>query len=105
MASREYAALMEAFKDFRADTIILLSDGAPRKRGQEVSDLIPQILELVRNQNYLRKLKIFTFGFEGEGEWPPGSRYGRQPHDDPALLVSFLTDLAKEHGGKYTPID
>ncbi|MFQ5655220.1 MAG: HEAT repeat domain-containing protein [Planctomycetota bacterium] len=98
-------ALAEAFRDPRVDTIILLSDGAPMKSRSETAEaLIPRILEQVRDLNRIRRVRIFTFGFEGEGEWPPGSKYARHPPEDPQRLIDFLTRLAKENGGTYTSI-
>ena len=67
--------------------------------------LIHQVEKRVRNLNRLRKIKIFTLGFEGAGKWPPGSKYAHTPVHDPAQLVGFLQRLARDHGGKYTRID
>lgn len=99
-------ALQLAFKDPSIDTIILLSDGAPMKsRTENAQVLIPRILEEVRGLNRLRKVRIHTFGFEGDGKWPPGSKYRGVPASDSTAMVRFLKKLAKEHGGKYTAID
>lgn len=101
-------ALQQAFLDPHVDTIVLLSDGAPMKsRTEGAAELIPRILEEVRELNRLRKVRIHTFGFDGVGKWPPGSKYGRgnAPEPDPADLIKFLKELASEHRGKYTSID
>lgn len=101
-------ALRLAFQDPEVDTVILLSDGAPMKsREEDDKVLIPRILDEARELNRLRKVKIFTFGFEGKGEWPVGSKYarGNTPESDPDSMVRFLKQLAADHGGKYTAID
>ena len=99
-------ALRQALKDPHADTIILLSDGAPTKtRNDTPSVLIPKILQMVRNLNRLKKVKIFTFGFEGHGTMPPGDPRGPLPNHNPKEMVDFLKTLAKENGGKYTTIE
>ena len=99
-------ALKDAFKDKSADTIVLLSDGAPHNQRGTPDELIPIVQELVKDLNRLRKVKIFTFGFEGLGQWPPGSKYeGRSVVYDAEQLVRFLKNLAENNGGRYTPID
>ena len=99
-------AFREAFKDKTIDTIVLLSDGAPHHQGGEPSVLIPKVEALVKDLNRIRKVKIFTFGFEGQGEWPPGSKYkGRAADYDPHQLVEFLKRLAKNNRGKYTRVE
>lgn len=94
-------ALEAAFKDRAIDTIILLSDGAPAKQGMQQS-IIPEIMEWVRKNNRLRKIKIHTFGFDGTGITPPNSR--QPPNQNPEPLTQFLKQLARENGGKYTSI-
>ncbi|MGE3166453.1 MAG: VWA domain-containing protein [Planctomycetota bacterium] len=101
-------ALRKAFQDPEVDTMILLSDGAPMKSREETATvLVPRILEEAKELNRLRKVRIFTFGFEGQGKWPAGSKYarGNAPETDPAEMVRFLKQLAEDHGGKYTAID
>lgn len=98
-------ALATAFADPNVDTIILLSDGAPEKsREENATVLIPRIHAQVREWNRVRRLKIFTLGFESQGRWPPGSKYDDRPPPDPGPLVEFLKRLAEDHGGRYTPI-
>ncbi|MCA8961660.1 MAG: hypothetical protein KDC38_14145, partial [Planctomycetes bacterium] len=100
-------ALERAFADPDVDTLILLSDGAPMKAtDRDHVALAARILERVEELNRLRKIRIFTFGFEGEGEWPPGSKYRRgAPASDSRAMVDFLRTLAEKNGGTYTAID
>ncbi|MFN0058930.1 MAG: hypothetical protein ACKVX7_10780 [Planctomycetota bacterium] len=99
-------ALRRAFDDTSVDTIILLSDGAPMKSQNEGPEqLIPRILSDVKQLNRLRRVRIFTLGFEGQGQWPPGSKYAGQPPVDAAQMVSFLKQLAAENRGTYKAID
>lgn len=86
--TRTLYALQEGFKIKGPDTIILLSDGAPTgvdNKGQ----IIPtdKILTDVKGTNTIKKLKIDTFGFPGD-----------------TTLEKFMKDLAKQNGGKYTPV-
>ncbi|MCI0650555.1 MAG: hypothetical protein L0Z55_01580 [Planctomycetes bacterium] len=98
-------AMRAAFEDPNVDTIILLSDGAPmRSREEGPAQLIPRILDDVRSLNRLRKVRIYCFGFDGRGEWPPGSKYAQNPPEDPAEMVAFLKQLATENRGSYTSI-
>ena len=106
-------ALEHAFKDLRIDTIILLSDGAPVKRGKGTRDdrssgLIDEILTWVRNVNAGRRVRIDTFGFRGRGTWPENSKYSRLPHPQPPQIeqfIEFLRTLAKSSGGRFRAID
>src|SRR5262249_54688289 len=55
-----YAALEEAFKDQKLDTIYFLSDGAPTLGAHiETEDLLAAVAKM----NQLRKVKINTIGF------------------------------------------
>jgi hypothetical protein len=68
-------ALKEAFKDKEADTIVLLSDGAPTHLGgegtvewgghQDSKAIIEAIYKWVAENNKFRKVTIHTLGFEG----------------------------------------
>ncbi len=99
-------ALEQAFKDRDVDTIILLSDGAPTKKNTQAgqSELANKIIKRVRTLNRLKKIRIFTLGFEGAGKWPPGSKYSNAVSPDSREMVDFLKRLAKENGGTYTTI-
>jgi len=94
-------AMRAAFRDKEIDTIILLSDGAPAYRPAR-HNLIPEILDEVRRMNRIRKVKIYTFGFDGPGSAPPNSR--QDPNRNPEPLIEFLKTLASENGGTYTSI-
>lgn len=100
-------ALREAFKDPNVDTIVLLTDGAPHTQQGTPDKLIPLVEEELKDLNRLRKVRIFTFGFTGHGEWPPGSRYAGTPgaDPDPDMLTRFLKGIAKENNGEYKRID
>ncbi len=99
-------ALEAAFEDPRVDTVVLLSDGAPHTQAGEPQQLIPIVEQKLRNLNRLRKVRLYTLGFAGEGKWPTGSKYsGQQIRANPAELERFLTRLAEEHGGNYRRID
>ncbi len=93
-------ALAKAFEDKKIDTIVLLTDGQPVK--QNAGNLIPQILEDTRRRNKLRKIKIFTFGFDGAPLAPPGQQ--DPPAGDYTPLTEFLKKLAGDNYGKYTSI-
>lgn len=102
-------ALELAFQDLGVDTIVLLSDGAPMKaRERDHKVLIARILEKVRDLNACRRVRIDTFGFEGEGTWPsrtPGAARGPTPTPEEAKgFIEFLKTLASESGGTYRPI-
>lgn len=99
-------ALRTAFDDKNIDSIILLSDGAPThgQRGASGGELVQSILDEVRKLNRLRRLKIFTFGFEGLGRYPPGHRQENVPPTPSEGMVEFLKRLAEENGGGYTRI-
>lgn len=68
-------ALKEAFKDKEADTIVLLSDGAPTHLGgegreewgghQDSKAIIESIHKWLAENNKFRKVTIHTLGFEG----------------------------------------
>ena len=104
-------AIREAFKDTSIDAIFLLTDGYPTKENRKSRDLIQQILDNVKRWNRLPRIKIFTFGFVGDGERFPGQPAPpKNPKPDPDALttqdlIDFLTKLAEESGGKYTPIN
>lgn len=103
-------ALEQAFEDKGVDTIFLLSDGAPTGENKKTKDLMAEILESVAKRNRLAKIKIYTFGFEGEGKLPPGQRRGPPPaNPDPDAvtledLIDFLKKLATDSGGAYEPV-
>ncbi|MBN1419074.1 MAG: VWA domain-containing protein [Planctomycetes bacterium] len=105
-------ALEKAFQIPFVDTIVLLSDGAPTKgtrvppQATEGPDtLIPKILAKVRELNAIRKIKIFTFGFEKPGSQEPGG--AAQPGDEvyAQMFAKFMRDLAEQNGGEYKPIE
>lgn len=102
-------AMKKAFEDRTVDTIVLLSDGLPEKQGAGSNQLMDEIVKDVARMNKLRKVKIYTFGFDGPGRFPPNVRGGgpagapRPPDQNP--LVQFLKRLAEENGGEYTSID
>lgn len=103
-------ALTKAFEDRTVDTIVLLSDGAPWKgQGTQTNALMDQIVKDVQRLNKLRKVKIYTFGFDGPGRFPPnengGGPAGSPTPPDQNPLVQFLKRLAEENGGEYTSID
>jgi len=105
-------ALKEAFANMEADTIFFLSDGAPQrypespdKPDERNLKLIDQCLEFVRKENKFRKVKIFTFAFDGKGIWNPAQ--GKMPASlsaDTGRFVEFMKKLAKENGGEYKSI-
>lgn len=100
------AALKAAFEDPRVDTIVLLSDGSPHTPEGEPRELMPKVLRLIKDLNRIRRVPIHTFGFTGEGEWPPGSKYRGQPiRANPQQLEAFLREIAKSTGGEFTKID
>jgi hypothetical protein len=86
-------ALKKAFEDEEFDTMFLLSDGQPFRDGQMVP--VDPILEWVRNANRQRKVKIFTFGFEGVKSTQSVNR---------EEMLKLLQGLAKEHNGTFTNI-
>ena len=97
-------ALEEAFVYEEANTIILLSDGLVDKPGGG-NPTVTKMLKMVRKLNRFRKVRIHTFGFDGEGKKSPGMQTG--PRLNPGLLKDFremMVKLAKEHDGKYTSI-
>ncbi|MBL4847648.1 MAG: VWA domain-containing protein [Planctomycetes bacterium] len=82
--------LTRAFDTTGADTIVLLSDGAPtgtRKNGERWTEA--EILEEVAGTNKVRQWRIHTFGFGAAGR----------------NLVQFMKDLASKNDGKFTQID
>ncbi len=103
-------ALKRAFEDTEADTIVLLSDGAPTKPDFPSDYLIGQILKDIANRNAARKLRINTFGFEGTGLWPdkiPGQPSGPRPtptRKDVETFTGFMKQLAEENHGTFRPI-
>ncbi|MCA8961476.1 MAG: VWA domain-containing protein [Planctomycetes bacterium] len=100
-------AMQRAFKNKQIDTIMLLTDGAPAKRNQQdFRALTQQILQDVARMNKIRKVKIFTFGFEGPGKLPPNEpAQGQGGAGLPPEVIDFLKKLAGDNGGTYTPID
>lgn len=99
------AALSAAFSYRGIDTILLLSDGAPSVGGRFSDELIPMIESTVQDLNSLRRVRIFTFGFEGVGQWPPGgTQQGQGPMPGALDFLGFMRRLAVKNGGTYTPI-
>ncbi|MEM7164149.1 MAG: VWA domain-containing protein [Planctomycetota bacterium] len=99
------AALRVAFDYQGVDTILFLSDGAPQALGRTSDQLIPEIEDMVQDLNSLRRVRVFTFGFEGVGEWPPGSKQrSRGPMPGALDFLGFMRRLAVRNGGTYTPI-
>ena len=103
-------ALKRAFEDAEADTIVLLSDGAPTSPDFPSDFLIGQILKDIANRNAARKMRINTFGFEGTGLWPdkiPGQPSGPRATptvNDVATFTGFMKQLAEENHGTFRPI-
>ena len=81
-----YAALEEAFKDKKVDTIYFLSDGNPSV-GEKTRH--SDILAAVRRWNRGRSVLIHTIGL----------LVGRMLLEDKGRLVEFLTKLADENDG------
>ena len=103
-------ALKRAFEDNEADTVVLLSDGAPTKPEFPSSFLIEQILKDIANLNAARKMRINTFGFEGIGLWPdkiPGLPSGPLPLPtlkDVEVFTGFMKQLAEDNHGSFQSI-
>ncbi len=103
-------ALKRAFEDSEADTIVLLSDGAPTKPDFPSDYLIGEILKDIANRNAARKMRINTFGFEGTGLWPdkiPGQPSG--PRATPTVkdvetFTGFMKQLAEDNHGSFQSI-
>jgi len=82
--------LKRAFETTNADTIVLLSDGAPtgtKKNGERWTE--PEILAETAGINKVKQWRIHTFGFGAAGQ----------------ALVKFMKDLAENNDGKFTKID
>jgi hypothetical protein len=92
-------ALKEAFANKEADTIVLLTDGAPTHSGRydDSSNLISSIFDFVRNANKSRKVTIDTFGFESVTSKHQAQNMGQ-------AFLDFLKRLASENNGKFTNI-
>lgn len=104
-------ALEWAFEDPKVDTMFVLTDGAPSRENRKTKELMAEILEMVRKRNRIAKVKVFTFGFEEEGKYPPGMNppppSGRDDDEDEPTLqdfIDFLKRLAEDNGGQYTPV-
>ena len=83
-------ALMRAFDTADADTIVLLSDGAPtqnKPNGERWTE--DEILSEVAGTNKGKQWQIHTFGFGAAG----------------GELVKFMKDLAEANDGTFTRID
>lgn len=119
-----FNAIRSAFEIIECDNIIVLSDGAPNdppygkagggaaanpNPGMMGGGMSPDdILKEVKGLNNRRKLRIDTFGFDPSAAMAGGRRRGgsvagglgamRNPY------VEFLKKLAKQNGGKFTPI-
>ena len=87
-------ALEKAFEVKGANTFYLLSDGSPTyDDGKVLPDKaktpegpsLQKILEMVRDKNKFRRVKIFTLGFVGANR-------------------RFMQDLADQNYGKYRDI-
>lgn len=88
--TRTLEGLKRAFETKNADTIVLLSDGAPtglKKNGERWTE--PEILAETTGINKIRQWRIHTFGFGAAGK----------------DLVKFMKDLAKNNDGEFTKID
>ncbi|MEM7232369.1 MAG: VWA domain-containing protein [Planctomycetota bacterium] len=104
-------ALDRAFADPNVDTIVLLSDGIPRRKGQAtaIGDTQP-IIDHIRNTYAGRQVRIDTFGFAGAGLWPKldiFKRKGPPPAPDDSqlsLFEDFLKQLSEMSGGFYQTI-
>jgi hypothetical protein len=92
-------AMKEAFTNKEADTIVLLTDGAPTHSGRydDSSNLITSIFDFVRNANRSRKVTIDTFGFESVTSKHQAQNMG-------AAFLDFLKRLASENNGTFTNI-
>ena len=76
---------------------------------QNPKPLIEKILKRVKDLNASRKVKIETFGFEGEGTWPKKYPGGGNPPPAPTqeqckTFVEFLKTLASDSGGSFQAI-
>lgn len=83
-------SLVRAFETKNADTIVLLSDGAPtglNKKGERWTE--EEILEHTAGINKVKQWRIHTFGFGAAGQ----------------SLVQFMKDLAEKNDGTFTRID
>lgn len=101
-------ALKEAFGNEEMDTMFFLSDGAPERYGSAAGQenpqnapLIDECLDFVRTANKFRKVKIYAFGFDGEGVWDPNRGTKPAYHQKVERFVSFMRKLAQENGGEY----
>lgn len=96
------AGLKEAFANKEADTIVLLTDGAPTHSGRydDSTNLISSIFEFVRNANRSRKVTIDTFGFESV----VGKHQAAGAGQSTQQFLDFLKKLAGENRGKFTNI-
>ena len=77
-----YDSSVMALNIGKLDTIYLLSDGVPSRGGSK-----DEIIKRVREMNYLRGLRIITYGFAPEGT-------GSSDEE-------FMRKLAREHWGWY----
>ena len=96
--------LEAAFLVKEANTFILLSDGVVSKPSGD-NPTADEVIAMVREQNRFRKVKIHTFGFDGDGNPPPGTE--RHPLQSPARVAEFramMQKMAEENDGKYTSI-
>lgn len=85
-------AMEEAFADLDADTIYLITDGAPTHVGNQgpgkppdSDQLIAAIHARTQELNFLRNVRIFTLGFKGAEE-------------------EFLKKLSRDNFGRYKAI-
>lgn len=88
--TRTLEGIKRAFETSGADTIVLLSDGAPtgtKKNGERWTE--DEILAETSGINKVKQWRIHTFGFGAAGQ----------------ALVKFMKDLAEKNDGKFTRID
>jgi hypothetical protein len=102
-------ALEEAFADTEADMIILLSDGAPMKFGEERLDAKYRdgILSDITRNNRFRRVRIDCIGFDGPGVWPKvlGPRPTSLDKQKTGDFIRFMQQLAASNGGSYRSIE
>ena len=112
--TESYKVLQRAFGYPEVDTVYFLSDGAPSpaRRGkpgdqqqQYEKDEIAKILSWVKRTNRFRRVKIYTFGFDGPGAWHKkwGKRSDWLPRDPKYVshFRDFMSRLATVTGGEY----
>jgi hypothetical protein len=110
-----FIALKRAFDSVRdLDTIYLLSDGAPSpgkignpgdQQQQFEKEEIERLLSWIETNNRYRRIKIYTFGFDGPGAYHKkwGPRSVTLPTDPKYIshFGDFMRRLAAMTGGEY----